>query len=469
MGGNQIKAAAGAVVSFDAGTGEEETFSLQVIEGEASFITPDGERELTAGTSVSLETGGMEAGETRLSVLEPRPAARFLAPPDASVPVAFNWNSDSGPARLEIAGDRDFSRTLTVWEGEAAGSITTEVPPGTWWWRVSLSGESAPDKEARGQFSVASVPPPALVSPAPEAAYHYQTEPPELRFLWVAPEEASYCILEAADNPEMADPVLRTEVRYNSLVYSDLAAGRWYWRVTPVFSVLYQGSVPASPVVPFTIVREDPSLPSQGPEIAEAVPAEAPPPEAVPAETALPEAVEAPAVAVRPAEPLPTVIEEPPVAQFKPPIVRAAELLSVTRPEPPPPPPPAPPPLTAASGRTPESGFVLNPEILSRSRTIVFSWNPVEGADFYAFTLFREAASGVQRPIISFEGPGTSYTLNDLSRLDVGRFVWQVEAVSRKTGEAAERRGPPGTNWFIVDIPQPSVPRAGNQEDLYGR
>jgi hypothetical protein len=97
---------------------------------------------------------------------------------------------------------------------------------------------------------------------------------------------------------------------------------------------------------------------------------------------------------------------------------------------------------------------------------MVFRWNPVAGADAYVFTLFHETAPGRRRRIVHVEGPHTSYTLEDLSLLDTGRFVWQVEAVNRGAGG---RRGRPGENLFTVDIPQPAVPRGQNPGELYGR
>jgi hypothetical protein len=121
------------------------------------------------------------------------------------------------------------------------------------------------------------------------------------------------------------------------------------------------------------------------------------------------------------------------------------------------------------SGREPENGYVIDAGTLGESRTVVFNWNPVEGADAYRFTLFQETAPGVRRPVISFEGPGTSYTLEDLSLLDMGRFVWQVEALGRGAGGAVQRRGILGENRFTVDIPQPDAPRVRDTGILYGR
>ncbi|MDR2211593.1 MAG: hypothetical protein LBO65_09055 [Spirochaetaceae bacterium] len=183
---------------------------------------------------------------------------------------------------------------------------------------------------------------------------------------------------------------------------------------------------------------EESRIAAAGPPVQTAV--ETPPVEAA-------EPVEAPIAAV-PVEPpqLPPSVRQP-AAPVEPPVRRPS-------------------PLPAPSGRKPENGYRLDPETLRESRTIVFRWNPVEGADGYVFTLFHETGPRRRQPVLTVEGPETSYTLEDLSILDLGRFVWQVEAVNRRGGG---RRGSPGENLFTVDIPQPEIPRGRNPGDLYAR
>jgi hypothetical protein len=454
FGGNQVKAAAGSMITLDAGTGEEGVFSLQVIEGNASLTGPGGEREAAAGTALILGAAGTESGEggfreAPAAVFEPPPAARFLAPVDAPLPVQFAWTGE-GPARIEIARSPNFSSSLTVWEGDSPG--TPAIPPGRWYWRVSRP-ENAGTERMRGQLTVVRAPPPEPVSPASEAVYYYLTEKPELRFQWEGSEDVLYYVLEAADNPGMTDPALRTEVRHNSLVYSHLDEGRWYWRVTPVFSALYRGTVSPSPVVPFAIVLGERTV--QNAEAAN------PPPETA--------ALEEPLAAAVPAEAPPSL---PPQEAAKPPSSPPTAAAVALPPSPSRPENTArrePPPLPAASGRKPESGYVIDAAFLRESRTIVFSWNPVEGADAYVFSLFQETGAGQRRSVIKSEASETSYTLEDLSLLERGRFVWQVEAVNRGTDGSGGRRGSPGENLFTVDIPQPNIPRGRDPGALYGR
>jgi hypothetical protein len=366
--------------------------------------------------------------------------------------------SAGGKVRIEIAGDRNFTRSVTVLEaapGTDAAGITAELPAGSWWWRAYAEGEDPGSAERTGQFTVAWTPPPQTISPAPASVYYYRTEPPALRFQWTSSEEVQYYILEAADNPGMANPVLQEEVHSGSLVSSRLGEGQWYWRVIPVFPAFYQGSVPPSPAVPFTIRREEP------PPIQTEIPVTAPPivPDPEPPE---PPVSSSPTV-VTPLAPTPPQRAEPPVTTETTPSQAAV-------PEPPAETVEVPvPPLPAATGRLPANGYVITPDALRTSRNIVFSWNPVAGADGYIFTLLQENASGVRRLVAGAETFVPSYTLVDLSLLDYGSFIWQVEAISRGPDGVIERRGTAGGNRFTVDIPAPETPRGRDTGILYGR
>ncbi|MDR1375063.1 MAG: FecR family protein [Treponema sp.] len=458
--------------------------NISVYTGEGGgIIVSSGEKRMNVPPGAALSFNE----EMASPVLAPLASARFLAPVDTPVPVEFTFAAGAfseegrpapsppgGGVRVEIAGDRHFTRSLTVLETapgtDSAGGLTAELPAGSWWWRASPAGGEGGGAERTGQFTVSWTPPPRTISPAPASVYYYPAEPPELRFQWTVSEEVQYYLLEAADNPDMAHPVLREEVHSGSLVSSRLGEGQWYWRVTPVFPAVYQGSVPASPVVPFSISRGDP-----------------PPVQTAPPVPALAPAVE-PATVVPPPEPPAAVVEAPavrtPPPAMPPPPEPPAEIVEVPAAPPRATPPatatPAPqmdtppaaavtPPLPAAAGRMPADGYAITPETLQASRAIAFNWDPVAGADGYMFTLLSENAFGVRQPVTSAETSAPSYTLEDLSLLDQGRFIWQVEAVRRGPGGTIERRGIPGENRFTVDIPRPETPQGRDTGILYGR
>ncbi|MDR1506869.1 MAG: hypothetical protein LBI67_07165 [Treponema sp.] len=130
--------------------------------------------------------------------------------------------------------------------------------------------------------------------------------------------------------------------------------------------------------------------------------------------------------------------------------------------------------LPPPANRLPQDGRVINGTELKENRNITFFWDAVSGASGYLFSLENED----MEEVIVREGPlaETAFTLEDLSLLDVGTFVWRVEAVlTDPTGERQEedeeiiQRGESGENRFGIafDLPGPAVPQKPGL--LYGR
>jgi hypothetical protein len=125
--------------------------------------------------------------------------------------------------------------------------------------------------------------------------------------------------------------------------------------------------------------------------------------------------------------------------------------------------------LGEAGNRQPADDFVFGPEQLRGRSSITFSWNEVKGANAYTFTLEQEEEGQPSRMVVhSGPGPERSYTLNDLSLLTRGRFIWKVEPAHLMPDGSFLRRGAVGENHFTVDIP--AVQRRDLQDvgTLYG-
>ncbi|MDR2094611.1 MAG: hypothetical protein LBP76_03730 [Treponema sp.] len=128
--------------------------------------------------------------------------------------------------------------------------------------------------------------------------------------------------------------------------------------------------------------------------------------------------------------------------------------------------------LPEPGGLVPQDGMVITATDLRQNRRISFSWNEVSGATGYFFTLEHE---GTGR-IIMREGPLTETTivLDDLTVLDVGTFIWRVEAVltdpvrERREDEIIQR-GEIGENRFRIDFALPDMPDLRKPGLLYGR
>jgi hypothetical protein len=132
------------------------------------------------------------------------------------------------------------------------------------------------------------------------------------------------------------------------------------------------------------------------------------------------------------------------------------------------------PPLPVAENRLPEDGKVIGGEELRANRRIVFSWDTVAGATGYLFTL-ENADTG--KTIIR-RGPVTATTLSleDLALLDVGTFIWRIEAVlAEPAGEWREtegeiiQQGEIGENRFTINFSLPGTPKPQKPGILYGR
>jgi hypothetical protein len=139
------------------------------------------------------------------------------------------------------------------------------------------------------------------------------------------------------------------------------------------------------------------------------------------------------------------------------------------------------PPLPGAANRLPADGKIIGKEELRENRSIRFSWDTVTGASAYIFTLENRDTG---KTIIQ-KGPSaeTSFVLEDLTLLDVGAFVWRVEAVlinpfrerredrNEITDDIEEiiRRGETAANGFRVDFGLPDTPELRTPGLLYGR
>ena len=63
-----------------------------------------------------------------------------------------------------------------------------------------------------------------------------------------------------------------------------------------------------------------------------------------------------------------------------------------------------------------------------RKETLDFSWKPVRGANQYRIGLYHVIA-GIQHSVATLETRNTSYKFADLKKLDVGKFIWTLQAM----------------------------------------
>jgi hypothetical protein len=105
---------------------------------------------------------------------------------------------------------------------------------------------------------------------------------------------------------------------------------------------------------------------------------------------------------------------------------------------------------------------------LRNIRNIVFEWKTVSGANTYIFTLYQQTETGRRQITATDPVARTSYVLDNLSVLENGTFIWQVEALHIGSNGDVEQHGRPAEYTFILDFPRPEPVQIEDLGILYG-
>jgi hypothetical protein len=304
---------------------------------------------------------------------------------------------------------------------------------------------------------------PVLISPADEVIVTLGENRRDLYFSWAGGKEALSYTIQISKYPDMQNPVISNTVLSNYYIYPQseelLSPGRYYWNV---YYIVSDGSTSPSAKGRSIVAQEDavketlagkerlPAVTQQTAPVSE-IPDTAANltlispalstialPEVVPALTAVPAA----AVIPPPAAPVARVQQQP-------------ETRVQRQPETPPPPQVRPVILLEAPWRlTPAKGHKIEVSDLRVNRYIEFSWQAVNEANAYIFTILTDNDVQVFRT-----GPlnNTNVKYTDLERLDYQKsYIWNVEAVYVNSEGIIERHGRPADSSFTLDIPAPA-------------
>jgi len=511
INGKQVQTAPGTVISAESGA--DGRASVQVNRGSARFITEGAGREISSGMAVVMDAAGNELPQRMAVVTSPSPSVRYLKDTAGPFAVNFSWNrinlDPSQVLRLVIGMDRNFSQVFRIVEN-LNNQAQVLLDSGLWFWRLSFDDTVL----ASGNLTIAdgSL---ELKSPALNSLFNYRDELPVINFQWAGVEEAVSYIIEVSNVQDFARVRLRADSSAAFFSVSGLEEGLWYWRVMPVFPPIYEGKAAFSRPSFFRIektgaVAEETSwaqwlesLSSDG--LAPAVTQQdasgsaAPPVNLVspadgagiPGLTALRSQTifqwdtEAAITSSRfiissnpnPLQGRPAVTVQNPGRTVR--VDRLGEgtwywtvevqtadgvTVSASRPrrlvvQPVP-------LLPAPGNMSPERNAVLGYDYFKSNRNINFRWAAVQGANAYIFTLYQQTPSG-RRQIERSTNSRVGYTFTDLSQLDRGTFVWQVEAVNMR-GSVVEQRGRAGEGVFVVDFQLPLPVQIEDTGTLYG-
>jgi hypothetical protein len=434
------------------------------------------------------------------TALEGELIQRTVFPPDAYrigrafLPdIRFTWKSTLPfPGRFQVSPSADFSR-LVIDEAVSGESLTGRfLPEGSWYWRIQAGepGGAVFETPPRSFTVVPPLPAPALTAPGMNRRV-VVLEGEGQRFSWDPSPGAEYYqfkLYHEADRNRTVYERNFLEETALSLALDTYPEGNYFWTVqgfvsenarsTRITGLIAEGGFTARKIRPVSL-----DYPDDG--------------ESVPGLRAWFEpgtvgwnTVEPPAasrfILSRSRDfsgPPVTVINNPPQSITLPKLrdgayywtiraetadgfdisarfPRSIRVLPV-------------PLLPAAANRRPADGARVTETDLKQDRRIVFSWDSVPGATEYLFTLEGEPGTVLLR-----EGPfaETGFVLEDLALLDVGTFIWRLEAVMTEpvrerredTGEIFQR-GEVAENRFTVDFVRPDVPALPEPGVLYGR
>jgi len=489
--GRRVEVDAGSVMNARVGS---EGMAVIVNEGSVLLIEDGQERELVLGMMLALDAEGAEVEEPAAVVTSPQSDARFLKSSPLPLPVTFDWVRQNleadAPLQLELSSDRNFNRIIHTLVSDG-NSVQARVESGTWHWRLSFDELVL----ASGRFLVSEARGTELISPIANSRFRFQSNPPPLRFQWAEVPNAQGYVLQVAPEPDFAHLEINRQVASTFLVDSSLQQGTWYWRVMPVFPIVFEGRPAFSPYELFHIEREtEAQAASSDGELGRV--------ELVlelPAEIQLSSPLQGATIAglsalreetvfrwnssgdieqsrfilSRNSNPLSglsvadirdpvggiaridcleeglwywTVETRSPSGRLSSASPRQFRVLPI--------------PLLPAPGNLlPAQGFHIGIETLRRQRTIDFSWTPVADANAYIFALYQETPDGRKEIIRTAPENRTRWTLENISVLDRGNFIWQVEAVNVGAGNAIEQRGVIAERNFSLDIPLPGPVR----------
>jgi len=453
--GRVIETGAGTTLTASAG---KNGIALQVNEGKAVFIEEGTSRGVSSGTMIALNAEGTEQRFPQAVVIQPRQNARYVKNTPEPLPVGFVWNrvnlTSQDTLRLEIAADRNFSRSVQFFQS-LASFAEVSLEAGIWNWRLLYENTIL----SGGRLTVVEASNLNLLSPARGSLFRYSDVQPSLRFEWQEIEEASHYVIEIASTHDFVNPRINRQIAAPFFVDSSLAEGTWYWRVQPVFSSAYEGGASFSSASFFRIERTAAGGQTvtllegaQLRELERAVGIEPPPEPVIALAETQPESI--------PTAPPPSPSPSPPQLAA-PPQVPAATVRTATVPV------TSPVPFPPPENRQPADGYIIGIEQLRAQRNIVFRWTAVQEANGYIFTLYEQVENG-RRQINSVTVTSPAWTLDNIDVLGRGTFIWQVEAVSRNSDSVAVRRGTAGENTFTIDVPLPSPVQMESPGVLYG-
>lgn len=249
---------------------------FQVLSGQAILLDDtNGSQTFSEGSNLMVKDGG-QVVPPPIEVLTPSLQSRYLIFDTDVLPVTFNWKTHNIPAGeqviFETSLDSDFKELTNQTILNGLNSLTVDLNIESHYWRFYISENQEINKDSlvSGKISVLYAKSPEITVPAEGDTFYYRTKTPTIRFFWTGNDYVSTYLFEVADNPEMKNPIITQRSQSLSSLVTNLTAGKWYWRVTPYYTINSMGYYAPTETGSFEIIQQpqltapQPLFPSEG-------------------------------------------------------------------------------------------------------------------------------------------------------------------------------------------------------------
>lgn len=260
--GSSVKLDSGSKIAASTDTANGDN-SFKVQAGNATVTSTDGktEQKLTTGETVMVASSG-EVRKEPLTVTSISSNAKFLIfNNEKSVPVKLQWTASADYEKekiiVETASDKNFEKITKTYTAQNSNQVNLTSAVGKTYWRVYP--ESDKTQAAQGRISVERVAPVKITAPVDGSDFTYRKEDelPKMQFIWDGNDYAEYYHLEIAETSDFAKPLIDEKVKQTQINYRNLEEGKYYWRVTPYYSVNSIGYGDSTEISTFTIEKKE--------------------------------------------------------------------------------------------------------------------------------------------------------------------------------------------------------------------
>ncbi len=246
---SSVMSSAGDSSGGSSSQAKDEGLRVQVQSGSAALTTGDQAVDLEVGEIAEMKGDG-KVVRKMLSVLSPDPESKYLNFEGELISIPFHWNSEGLDVKLELSDTKAFTTVRESYDFVDIDEATLSLSSGTHYWRMICGNESL-----NGKITIYNTKSPDAVAPVQNYTAHYRSVKPSIRFIWSESERSSTYAFEVADNERMENPVISQRVQQNSSIVTTLEEGKWYWRVTPYYTINNIGFSHPSDVYSFSIEK----------------------------------------------------------------------------------------------------------------------------------------------------------------------------------------------------------------------